>query len=97
VPVDRDYEGVYREIAEVSQALVLTETGINIKIRFPQKDVALEAARRHTSQVSYAESFSLAVEMATAQAGKGGTVLIAAAQPIVGEAMMLWNQSFEVI
>jgi dihydrofolate synthase/folylpolyglutamate synthase len=97
VPVDRDYEGVYREMARVSQSMVLTETGINIKIRFPDKDTALETARRHHAEVSYAESFSLAVEMATAQAGKAGTVLIAAAQPIVGEAMLLWNQSFEVI
>jgi dihydrofolate synthase/folylpolyglutamate synthase len=97
VPVDRDYEGVYRVLAPISDSIILTETGINIKIRFPDRQTALNAARRYHADVQYADSFTLAVEMAKTRAGSGGTVVIAAAQPIIGEAMLLWNFSFEQI
>jgi dihydrofolate synthase/folylpolyglutamate synthase len=97
VPVDRDYAGVYQVLAPISQGIILTETGINIKIRFPEKGVALAAARRFHPDVSYANGLPLALERATARAGRDGTIVMAVAQPLVGEALQLWNLSFETI
>jgi dihydrofolate synthase / folylpolyglutamate synthase len=95
VPIDRDYESVYKILAPISDSIILTENAINIKIRFPEKGVALETARRYHSDVTYADSLSLAVDMAKARVGRDGTVVIAAAQPVVGEAMLLWGYTFD--
>lgn len=97
VPIDRDYNGVYKVLAPVSDAIILTENAINIKIRFPPKNVALETARQYHSDVTYADTLSQAVKEATARAGTDGTVVIAAAQPVVGEAMLLWGYTYDQI
>jgi len=96
-PVDRDYAGVYRVLGPASDALILTENNISPNVRFPEPDVALAAARGTNEDVSYAPNLSAALDMAKAKAGPDGTILIAAAQPVVGEAMQLWGLSFEQI
>jgi dihydrofolate synthase/folylpolyglutamate synthase len=97
VPVDRDYDGVYRTLAPVAQTMILTETAINIKIRFPARKTALETARRYHPDVHYADGLHQAVEMAKERAGEDGTIVMAVAQPLVGEAMLIWGRSFEQI
>jgi hypothetical protein len=57
----------------------------------------LNAARRYNGDVTYADTLMDAMRMATDKAGTTGTVVIAAAQPIVGEAMQRWGYSFEQI
>jgi dihydrofolate synthase / folylpolyglutamate synthase len=97
VPVDRDYEGVYRVLAPICQTMILTETAINIKIRFPAKETALETARRYHADVLYADGLHQAVEWAKLRSGTEGTIVLSVAQPLVGEAMLIWNRSFEQI
>lgn len=96
-PTDRDYRGVYRIMGEASRAMILTENNISQNVVFPPRDVALAAARQVNGDVSYAENLSRAMELATAKAGANGTILIAAALPVVGEAMQLWGFNFETI
>ena len=96
-PIDRDYEGVYRLFGEKSAALVLTETDINYNVRFPDKETALAAARKHNADVSYAPTLAGAVEIARQKAGLDGTIMLAVAQPLVGEAMQLWGYTLESI
>lgn len=91
VPEDRDYDAVYSLLAEKSQALILTESAINPNIGFPQPDAALTAARYYCEDVSYRATLPEALELAYEKAGADGTVLLAVAQPLVGEAMLIWN------
>ncbi|MBE2269734.1 MAG: hypothetical protein IAE80_15970 [Anaerolinea sp.] len=97
IPVDRDYEGVYRLFGEKSTALVLTESNINFNIHFPDPAVALAAARQVNADVSYAPELAGAIEIARRKAGSDGTIILAVAQPLVGEAMLLWGLTLEEI
>lgn len=96
-PVDRNYDGVYQILGGVSDALVLTENNISVNVHFPPREVALAAARQYNADVSYADDLKAAMDIAVPKAGSTGTILIAAAQPVVGEAMQLWGLSFEQI
>ncbi len=96
-PVDRDYEGVYQVFARRSAALILTESKINFNVRFPDPDTALTAARQYHSDVTYVPSLDRAVELARAKAGLDGTIVLAVAQPLVGEAMLLWGFNLDAI
>lgn len=96
-PIDRDYDGVYRVFGERSAALVLTESDINFNVRFAPKDAAMAAARRYNADVSHAPHLADAVALARDKAGKDGTIVLAVAQPLVGEAMLLWGHTLEVI
>ena len=96
-PVDRNYDGVYQILGEVSDALILTENNISINVHFPPREVALAAARKYSADVSYADNLAAAMEIAVPKAGSTGSILMAVAQPVVGEAMQLWGLSFEQI
>ncbi len=96
-PVDRDYEGVYRVMGAVSQAMILAENHISPNVQFPPPDVALAAARQHHRDVTFTPTLAEALALATEKAGSSGTIVIAAAQPVVGEAMQLLGFSFEQI
>lgn len=96
-PYDRDYDGVYRVMSRVSKAIVLTENDINPKVRFPEAETALTAARHYCDQVSYAPRLQVALNQAKARAGSNGLILMAVAQPLVGEAMLLYGLTFEQI
>jgi dihydrofolate synthase/folylpolyglutamate synthase len=97
VPEDRDYPGMYRTMSAVSDHVILTHNTINPKVRFPDRETALAAARQFHTHVEYADNLGSAVERARALTGKEGTILIAAAQPVVGEALSLWGLTYEQI
>ncbi|MFN8563975.1 MAG: hypothetical protein U0703_20685 [Anaerolineae bacterium] len=97
VPQDRNFEGVYQVFAEVSDTLVLTETSINDKIRFPSEATALATARRYHHDVHYARALPDALEIARQKAGSQGTIILAVAQPLVGEAIQMWGVDMENI
>jgi dihydrofolate synthase / folylpolyglutamate synthase len=91
VPKDRDVEGVFRVYAQASDALIITESDIHPNMPFPSPDEALVIAKRYHRDVQYARFLPQALELASAKAGKTGTILLAVAQPLVGEAMLIWD------
>lgn len=91
VPQDRDVEGVYKVYAEVSDSLIITENNIHPYIHFPEKEDSLEIARRHHEDVSHRKILPDALELAYEKTGETGTILLGVAQPLVGEAMMIWD------
>ncbi len=97
VPEDKDYDGVYKEIGIISEAVVLTETARNIILHFPDQDMAINAARRYNDDVTYAPNLAAAVDIAIQRVGKTGTLLIVGTQSIVADAIQLWGLSYEVI
>lgn len=97
VPVDRDYPAVYRLLAQHFQHLTLTATTIHPNIHFPDPEQALAAAREFIPMAQYAPTLPEALEIARAQAGSTGTILMAVAQPLVGESMLIWNVPMEQI
>ncbi len=90
VPRDRDYAGVYRVMADVSEALIITETDINPSTRFPSRDDALAAARAIIADCRYAQNLTLALELARARAGASGSILLAGSLMLIGECMLIW-------
>ena len=97
VPRDRDYAGVYAEMAAVSDSLVITETDINPSTRFPARDVALQMASQVCDDVRYADRLPSAFDMAREKTGKNGTILLAGSLMLIGECMLLWNIDTSVI
>jgi dihydrofolate synthase/folylpolyglutamate synthase len=97
VPSDKDYQGVYSVLGQVSQAVILTETTRNPSLHFLSADEASAAARAYNPNISYATSLAQAVDQAKQQAGTEGTILIVGTQSIVSDAVNLWGESYEVI
>lgn len=97
VPDDKDYEGVYREIGLISEAMILTETPRNISLHFPAPEIALPVARRFNSDTAYEPNFERAVDTAMKRAGSDGSVLIVGTQSLVADAIHRWGYSYEVI
>jgi dihydrofolate synthase / folylpolyglutamate synthase len=97
IPYDRDYSGVYEVFAAASKALILTENNISPNVRFPESHIVLAAARSFHKDVSFAPQLDQAISIARTKAGKTGAILIAAALPVVAEALKLWGMSFESI
>jgi dihydrofolate synthase / folylpolyglutamate synthase len=97
VPRDRDYHAVYPMFASISQALILTETDRNITIKFPDPEEALRVARQHHNDVTYQPNVASALEAAKARAGQDGTVLMAVAQPAIGDTLLLYGNDYEQI
>ena len=91
VPRDRDYAGVYRAMAGVSQSLIITETDINPNTRFPAPSAAIAAARQACSDVHYVKDLPGALALARARAGSAGTILLAVSLMLVGECMLIWD------
>ena len=91
VPRDRDYAGVYRVMAGVSQTLVITETDINPNTRFPDPDVALNAARQVASDVHVTRTLPEALELGRERAGYDGCILLAGSLMLIGECMLIWD------
>ncbi|MCY4063138.1 MAG: Mur ligase family protein [Chloroflexi bacterium] len=90
-PADRDFPGVYRQMADVSQALIITETDINPNTRFPAQADAVAAARECCADVSYRKALPGALALARAKAGESGTILLAVSLMLVGECMLIWD------
>ena len=91
IPRDRDYAGVYRMMASVSQALIITETDINPNTHFPERDTALAAADGLPSDAFHAADLSKALTLARSLAGESGTILLAVSLMLVGECMLIWD------
>jgi len=98
IPRDRDFAGVYRELAEVCSSIILTETDINPSTVFPAREQALQAARAYVQDARHALDLPRALELATQElAGKGGTILLAGSLMLIGECMLLWGVDTSVI
>jgi len=97
VPEDRDYDGVYKILAQKSNALILTETDVHPTIHFPDAQIALDSARQYLDDVGHIPTLPQALESAYQKAGATGTILLAVAQPLVGEAMLIWQVETEQI
>lgn len=91
IPQDRDYAGVYRVMAEVSQSLIITETDINPNTHFPAQDEAIATAKSVCDNVYYAETLPQALAIAKDQVGTQGTILLAVSLMLVGECMLIWE------
>jgi dihydrofolate synthase / folylpolyglutamate synthase len=91
VPQDRDIEAVYRLLAKESDILILTENHINPNIKFPSAEEALALARQFHKDVHHTHTLAEAITLAKQHAWDNSTVLMAVAQPLVGEAMLLWG------
>ncbi|MFQ3658653.1 MAG: Mur ligase family protein [Anaerolineae bacterium] len=91
VPEDRDMATVYKLMSAECDMLILTENHINPNIHFPVPEAALELARRYHQNVHYAPDLSAAMALAKQHAWPNSTILLAVAQPLVGEAMLLWG------
>jgi dihydrofolate synthase/folylpolyglutamate synthase len=92
VPKDRDVEGVYRVYAQAADALIITESDLHPSMPFPAPETAMAIAKRYHQDVQYAKHLLDAVELAYAKAGITGTILLAVAQPLVGEATsLIWD------
>ena len=91
VPRDRDYAGVYRAMASVSHALIITETDINPNTRFPDPETALDTACGLTDELLHSPDLPQALELARKMAGESGTILLAVSLMLVGECMLIWD------
>lgn len=97
VPQDRHYAAVYPLFAEISDTMILTETGRNITIKFPTPETALATARQHHPDVHYAPTIPEAIELAVQKAGRDGTVIMSLAQPAIGDVMQHYGILYEQI
>ena len=97
VPQDRDYAGVYAQLAPIADRLILTETDIHPNIHFPSAKEALTLAKQLHHDVHYRAKLPQAVDLAFATASEDGTILLAVAQPLVGEAIQIWGVDVSVI
>lgn len=97
VPLDRDVAAVYSQFAPVSDALILTTSPRNITIKFPDAIAAVRLAATLHDDVSWADNVADAITAASARAGSTGTVLLALAQPAIGDAMAHYGLIFEQI
>ena len=91
VPKDRNVGAVYQIYAEVSDAIIITENNIHPYIHFPEKEESLAIARQFHEEVSHRKILPDAMTLAYEKAGEHGTILLGVAQPLVGEAMMMWD------
>lgn len=103
VPTDRDAEGVYRLLAPISEGLILTRSERNISINFPPEGNALATAQgvlndlNRAIDLKYAPNVAQALELARAKSGPDGSVVMAVAQPAIGDAMEFYNLLYEQI
>lgn len=97
VPTDRDYKAVYPMYAEISDALVITQSSRNITISFPDEATALPVASQFHDDVCYRHDIGEAITLAIEKAGSTGTVLLAIAQPAIGDTMVVYGLEFEQI
>ncbi|MEO1286530.1 MAG: Mur ligase family protein [Chloroflexota bacterium] len=91
VPQDRDVAGVYKIYADASDHLIITENNIHPYIHFPEKEESLQIARQFHDDVEHRKILPDALDLAYEKAGTNGTILLGVAQPLVGEAMIIWD------
>ncbi len=91
VPRDRDVRGVLAVLAPHADALLLTESSINPNIIFPPADEVLAVARSLHHDVAHFPALAPALDVARQRAAPDGTVLLVVAQPLVGEALLIYD------
>ncbi len=97
VPRDRDFVGVFATFGAVADALIITRSSINPNILFPSDEDAYASARRFNDDVALRPNLREALDLAHTKAGTDGTILLAVAQPLVGETMLIYERTFEQI
>lgn len=101
VPSDRNIEATYAMLAERADHLILTSSPRNITISFPDEAASTAAARQvldgigRDIPVEYAPTIADAIQRAQTAAGASGTVVMAVAQPAIGDAMAYFGRVFE--
>lgn len=101
VPSDRNIEATYAMLAERADHLILTTSPRNITINFPDEATATAAAHQALGStgrdipVEYAPTIAAAIQRAQTAAGRSGTVVMAVAQPAIGDAMAYFGRVFE--
>jgi hypothetical protein len=81
--------------------MILTASPRNITINFPDESTATAAARQALDAigrdipVEYAPTIADAIPRAQTAAGASGTVVMAVAQPAIGDAMAYFGRVFE--
>jgi dihydrofolate synthase/folylpolyglutamate synthase len=101
LPTDRDAAGVYHVLLPVTDTLILTQTTRNVTIKFPDEANAVNTARTVADELSklleihYAPNVAHALDQAKALAGSDGTVLMAVAQPAIGDAFEYYGLNCE--
>lgn len=101
VPLDRDYPAVYRQLAAVADEIVITGTTRNVTINFPDETLAravmqealIDVARQ--IPIHYTSHVKQALEVAAERAGTQGTVIMAVAQPVIGDTFEHYGLLYE--
>jgi dihydrofolate synthase / folylpolyglutamate synthase len=103
IPTDRDAAAVYRELLPAVDALVITRSTRNITINFPSESDAVQMARAVADEmgkpldIRYAYTVADAIELGRALAGLDGSVMMAVAQPAIGDTFEFYHLSYEQI
>jgi dihydrofolate synthase/folylpolyglutamate synthase len=103
VPTDRDAPAVYRQLLPISDTLILTQSTRNITINFPDAATAVAMAGEVAGEfgkaldILYAPTIREALETARAKSGPDGTILMAVAQPAIGDALEFYGLTYEQI
>lgn len=103
VPTDRDAPAVYRQLLPISDTLILTKSTRNITINFPDEAAAVAMAGEVTGEpgksidILYEPTIAQAIENARARSGPDGTILMAVAQPAIGDALEFYGLTYEQI
>lgn len=103
IPTDRDAPAVYRELLPAVDALVITRSKRNLTISFPDEADAIQTARVVAAElgksidIRYSYTVADAIELARALAGLDGSVMMAVAQPAIGDAFEFYNLRYEQI
>lgn len=97
IPEDKDFVGVYKELGIAAETLILTETPRNVSLTWPEREMALETARRFNDDSRFAPDLPAALDLAKSLAGKEGTILIVGTQSIVADTIQLYGLNYEQI
>ncbi len=103
IPTDRDAPAVYRELLPVVDALVITRSPRNVTIFFPDEAEAVAGARAVADElgkkidIRYSYTIGDAIELGRSLAGLDGSVMMAVAQPAIGDAFEFYDLQYEQI
>jgi dihydrofolate synthase/folylpolyglutamate synthase len=103
IPKDRNAPAVYRELLPAVDSLVITRSSRNITINFPDEAEAVQTARTVADElgksidIRYSYTVADAIELGRALAGLNGSVIMAVAQPAIGDAFEFYHLSYEQI
>ncbi|MBC8100926.1 MAG: hypothetical protein H7Y11_15910 [Armatimonadetes bacterium] len=102
VPTDRDLPGVLRVLLPAAHAVILTGSTRNITISFPGVEGTAAAysvmlAQDRMLAVYYEPTVVEALALGRDMAGQDGTILMAVAQPAIGDALEAYGLRYEQI